>query len=278
MITDMNILAFFAHPDDETMLAGGTLALLAQSGHQVHYLCATRGEGGETGEPAICSPDELGGVRHKEMECAVAELGGASLTFLDYIDPRVGSENSLYPYTEDLVNLADQVKAHIHRVGAEAVFTHGSSGEYGHPAHVITHRAARLAVENMESAAPSQYSVSASFPGHPKPRITNKDEPAHLIIDITPVLKIKTESALCHRTQHALFVRRSSLAAGRQMTVPEVIINMESLHRKLPALDSSDEDNIFAILAPWQVQPTSRGSKRNQLTQEPNNLYQTDFN
>ncbi|MEA3440564.1 MAG: PIG-L deacetylase family protein [Chloroflexota bacterium] len=254
----MNILAFFAHPDDETMLAGGTLALLSQSGHQVHYLCATRGEGGETGEPAMCSPDVLGGVRHKEMECAVAELCGASLTFLDYIDPRVGSENSLYPYTEDLENLADQVDAHIHRVGAEAVLTHGSNGEYGHPAHIITHRAARLAVENMGSAAPSLYSVSASFPGHPKPRITNKDEPAHLIIDISPVMNIKTEAALCHRTQHALFVRRSSLAAGRQMTVPEVIINVESLHRSHPVLETSGEDQIFAILSPWEVQLTSR--------------------
>ncbi|MCK4898758.1 MAG: PIG-L family deacetylase, partial [Anaerolineales bacterium] len=37
----MNITAFFAHPDDETMLSGGTLALLAKSGAQVHYLCAT---------------------------------------------------------------------------------------------------------------------------------------------------------------------------------------------------------------------------------------------
>ena len=46
----MNILAFFAHPDDETMLCGGTLALLAQNGASVHYLCATRGEGGELGE------------------------------------------------------------------------------------------------------------------------------------------------------------------------------------------------------------------------------------
>jgi LmbE family N-acetylglucosaminyl deacetylase len=38
----MNILAFFAHPDDETILAGGTLALLGMAGAQVHYLCATR--------------------------------------------------------------------------------------------------------------------------------------------------------------------------------------------------------------------------------------------
>lgn len=50
----MNLLAFFAHPDDETMLIGGTLALLSQAGFDVHYLCATRGEGGELGEPLIC--------------------------------------------------------------------------------------------------------------------------------------------------------------------------------------------------------------------------------
>ncbi len=48
------ILTFFAHPDDETILAGGTLALLAllatlaMHGAPVHYLCATRGGGGET--------------------------------------------------------------------------------------------------------------------------------------------------------------------------------------------------------------------------------------
>ena len=48
----MNVLAFFAHPDDETMLIGGTLAILAQNGVRVHYVCATRGEGGEVGRPA----------------------------------------------------------------------------------------------------------------------------------------------------------------------------------------------------------------------------------
>ncbi len=46
----MNVLAFFAHPDDETMLAGGTLALLAELGATVYYVCTTRDEGGETGE------------------------------------------------------------------------------------------------------------------------------------------------------------------------------------------------------------------------------------
>ena len=63
----MNILAFFAHPDDETMLTGGTLALLAKRGANIHYVCATRGEGGEIGEPPVTTIQELGETREKEQ-------------------------------------------------------------------------------------------------------------------------------------------------------------------------------------------------------------------
>ena len=98
----MNVLAFFAHPDDETMLAGGTLALLARQGVQVHYLSATRGEGGEAGEPPLCSLEDLGQVREEELACAVAALGGSSLDFLGYTDPRVGPDDELYAYSDDL--------------------------------------------------------------------------------------------------------------------------------------------------------------------------------
>ena len=59
----MNVLAFFAHPDDETMMAGGALMMLARQGLQVHYYSATRGEGGEVGEPPLCTFEELGTVR-----------------------------------------------------------------------------------------------------------------------------------------------------------------------------------------------------------------------
>ena len=87
----MNILAFFAHPDDETLLVGGTLALLARQGLQVHYLCATRGEGGELGEPPQCTRQELGDVCEQEIVRAVQALGGRSLTFLGHVDPTIGT-------------------------------------------------------------------------------------------------------------------------------------------------------------------------------------------
>ena len=249
----MNILAFFAHPDDETMLAGGTLILLTNTGVQVHYLCATRGEGGEVGEPPLCTLDELGIVREKEMHCAVEVLGGASLAFLDYHDPRVGPDNEMFPYTEDINELSDQVAEKITEVKADVVLTHGSNGEYGHPAHVLSQQAACMAVHSLGENAPGIYTVSANFPGHPKPRLLNDDDPAHLVLDISPVANIKTTAALCHRTQHALFVRRSSAAAGRQMSVPEVIISLESLRRVTPFHADPDTDPLFERLEPWSL-------------------------
>ncbi|MGW8250815.1 MAG: PIG-L deacetylase family protein [Anaerolineales bacterium] len=249
----MNILAFFAHPDDETMLAGGTLALLAQSGDQVHYLCATRGEGGEVGEPPVCSVDDLGECREEEMVCAVHALSGRSLTFLDYIDPRVGPEEQLFPYTDNLVFLAGQVAATLRQFEADVLLTHGSNGEYGHPAHQLSHQAARLAIESFGNDAPLLYTVAAYFEQHPKPRLANKDDPAHLIVDVKAALSIKTEAALCHRSQHALFVRRTSQEAGRVVTVPEVVMSVESLHRASPVVSGPVEDQLAERLRPWLV-------------------------
>jgi len=250
----MNVLAFFSHPDDETMLAGGTLALLAQNGAQVHYLCATRGEGGETGEPAVCSLEELGKYREQELVCAVQKLGGRSLTLLDYIDPQVGPENKLYSFADNLTYLAGEIIATIKQFGIQAVFTHGSNGEYGHPGHVTSYLAARLAVESLNDQAPLFYTVSAQFEGHPKPHLANPDNPAHLVLDIGDVLEQKTQAALCHRSQQALFVRRASREAGRQMSVAEVIMRLESLHRAYPAVNGRLDDPLANVLRPWAVQ------------------------
>jgi len=250
----MNILAFFAHPDDETMLAGGTLILLARLGFNIHYLCATRGEGGEVGEIPISSIQMLGKVRENEMRCAVEVLGGRSVTFLNFIDPSVGPNNELYPYTDDPESLAQLIATKVIDMDINAIFTHGVNGEYGHPAHLISHKAARRAISLLGDRATYLYSVSAFFPDHPKPHIVNVDEPAHIILDISPVLDEKTTAALCHRTQHALFVRRTSAEQGRKMTVPEVIISLESLHRVWPKMTDNEEDRIFIQLKPWQIE------------------------
>jgi LmbE family N-acetylglucosaminyl deacetylase len=249
----MNLLAFFAHPDDETMLAGGILALLAKHGFSVHYLSATRGEGGEVGEPPLCTREELGDVREQELVCAVQALGGRSLTFLGYVDPTVGPGEELYAYTDNLTLLAGQVAASIRQLQPIAVFTHGSNGEYGHPAHLLTYTAARIAVESFGASAPLLYSIMADFPDHPRKRLANHSDPAHLVVDITPSLAQKEKAALCHRTQHALFVRRSSEALGRPVTVPEALMHLESLHRHCPPTEGRPDDLIARALTDWLI-------------------------
>jgi LmbE family N-acetylglucosaminyl deacetylase len=244
----MNIMAFFAHPDDETMLCGGTLALLAKNGASIDYLCATRGEGGEAGEPPLCTREELGVFRQAELEKAVVALGGKSLTVLDYIDPPVGEGDQLYPYTQDIDQLVREIVQHIQRLKPMAVITHGSNGEYGHPAHLLTHQAARQAVNSLANHSPLLYTVQATFPEHPKPRLANKDDPAHLIIEISDVLDMKINAAMCHRTQHALFVRRGSQQAGRTLAVAETITKIESLHRVSPPVNGRIDDPLVKFL------------------------------
>jgi len=247
----MNVLAFFAHPDDESMLAGGTLALLAKTGAQVHYLSATRGEGGETGEPPLCTIDELGKVREGELVCAVGALGGRSLTFLGYTDPRMGEDDKLYPYTEDITFLAGQVAASIRQFKIEALISHGSNGEYGHPAHAITHQAALAAVMSFDEGAPSLYTVAARYAEDPHPSLANEADQADLVIDIEPVLEEKTKAAMCHRTQHALFVRWALQETGLKMNVAEVVMKQESLHR---ANADRQKDPLLKLLKPWSIE------------------------
>ncbi len=250
------ILTIIAHPDDETMLSGGALALLARAGAEVHYLCATRGEGGEVGEPPISTREELGTAREREMRCAVQTLGGADVEFLDYVDPLVGENDQLHPYTNDFDQLVDDIITHIQQLQPKIIITHGSSGEYGHPAHILTHNAIRKAIENLDGQAPMLYTFSAAFPEHPRPRLTNEDDPAHIVLDISPVLKQKVDAALCHKSQHALFVRRSSIRAGRQLTVPEVVMNVEGLHRVYPSVNGKPDDVVIELLRPWETAKT----------------------
>ena len=250
----MKILIIFAHPDDETMLTGGTLALLNQTGADIYYLCATRGGGGELGEPPVCQRAEIGQYRAQELACAVEALGGGGLEFLDHLDPIIGENEELYPYTNDFNGLVTQIKAHIQNIKPDVVISHGTNGEYGHPGHILTHEAVSTAIQQLQATAPWFYTFCADFPGHPRPRHANQDNPADIILDVSAVMEQKERAAYCHRSQNALFVRRSSKRSGYQLTVPEILINVESLHRIYPNVTGALEDEMFALLAPWEHQ------------------------
>jgi LmbE family N-acetylglucosaminyl deacetylase len=236
-----SLLCLVAHPDDETILCGGTLALLARQGVDVHVACLTRGEGGEVGEPPLTDRAHLGKVREQEMVCAVGKLGGKSLTFLGYIDPDIGPGEELKAPEHDATLLAGQVVASIKQAGARVVMTHGSNGEYGHPAHRLAHQMALAAVMSLGEAAPVLYSFAAAYPEHPYPRLANPADLATLVVDVQPALDAKEAAARCHRTQNALFVRRRSEAAGRTLGLREVLLAEEAYRRHWPpALSGRD--------------------------------------
>jgi LmbE family N-acetylglucosaminyl deacetylase len=236
-----SVLCLIAHPDDETILCGGTLALLAARGIALHVRCLTRGEGGELGDPPLTDRAGVGAVRAREMACAVAALGAQSLAFLDYVDPLVGPGEALFAPEHDPARLVEQVTEQMRLTGARVVLTHGSNGEYGHPAHQLVHRAALEAAARLGPAAPLVYSFAAAYPRHPYPRLANDDDPADVIVDVSAYLDRKEAAALCHATQTALFVRRRSEAAGRRLTVREILLTEESFHRHWPAA-APDQD------------------------------------
>lgn len=243
-MSDLRGVIFFgAHPDDETIMAGGTLAMLHARGVPVYVVCATDGRGGESGGVAEAStPEALAAVRLEELRCATAALGVDGLTWLGYEDPVMGPDEELFGFAAHEATLVAQVAAHILEKDVSLVLSHGSDGEYGHPAHVQMHRAVARAVREQVPDV-LFYSVGALVPGI-EDRLWNTSDPAHLGLDITPWIEAKHAAMLCHRTQHALFKRRRELA-----TVREAVRTVESFHRHWPPVDGlAMPDDAFAAL------------------------------
>jgi N-acetylglucosamine malate deacetylase 2 len=225
----MKVIVFVAHPDDETMFAGGTIALLARAGAGIDIVCATRGEGGESGDPPLCEHALLGNVRSEELRCAARALGCRSVTFLEFVDPDVKPDGALSPFATD----SGEVQSRLHDVlalgGYDSLLTHGTNGEYGHPGHVLAHQAA-LATARV-CAIPTVLTFGAWFPNHPRERSANRSDRAAFVIDYRAVWKEKLAAVECHRTQHALFVRRPSQEAGHPVPLQDTFLRVESFHR-----------------------------------------------
>jgi LmbE family N-acetylglucosaminyl deacetylase len=125
----LKLLAAFAHPDDESMGMGGTLAKYSAQGVETYYVCASRGERGWCGpEQQYPGLQALGQLREKELRAAVKELGMKQLYFLDYIDGDVGQAN----HNEAI----GKIVSHIRQIQPQVVVTFPPDGNYGHPDHI----------------------------------------------------------------------------------------------------------------------------------------------
>ena len=128
-MSPLKLLAVFAHPDDESMGMGGTLAKYSSEGVETHLICASRGEGGWFGpEEQNPGPERLGQLREQELRSAVRILGMISLSFLDYIDGHVDEANP-----QEIIG---KIAAHIRHIQPQVVVTFPHDGSYGHPDHI----------------------------------------------------------------------------------------------------------------------------------------------
>jgi LmbE family N-acetylglucosaminyl deacetylase len=148
MSTPKRLLLAFAHPDDESNLAGSTIAKYSAEGADVLVVIATRGEVGEIAPGSAATRETLGAVREAELRAAVAILG-ASLALLDYRDsgmpgapentePRAFVQAAVDEVVGKLVTLIRRQKPHV-------VVTFDENGGYGHPDHIAISKTTTLA-------------------------------------------------------------------------------------------------------------------------------------
>jgi LmbE family N-acetylglucosaminyl deacetylase len=132
------VLGVFAHPDDESILAGGALAAAAAAGADVTVVCATRGESGPIAGGVDATPETLAEVREAELRAACAELGVGTVECLGLPD------GSLEDAAEQL---ASEVARLLATLRPDAVVTFGPEGLYWHQDHVAVHDAVATALE-----------------------------------------------------------------------------------------------------------------------------------
>ena len=129
MDENLKLLAVFAHPDDETLGLGSTLARYAAEGLETYLVCATRGERGwfesEGPDPGL---EAVGRIRETELRCAAEQLSLREVNFLDYVDGDVDQANP-----EEIIG---KIVTHIRRIKPQVVVTFGPDGAYGHPDHI----------------------------------------------------------------------------------------------------------------------------------------------
>jgi LmbE family N-acetylglucosaminyl deacetylase len=123
------LMAVLAHPDDESLGFGGTLARYSAEEVETYLVTATRGERGRFFSPdRKTEPAEVGRVRESELRAAAAVLGVREVSILGYPDGAV-----------DQIDAATAIAAivqHIRRVRPQVVVTFGPDGAYGHPDHI----------------------------------------------------------------------------------------------------------------------------------------------
>jgi LmbE family N-acetylglucosaminyl deacetylase len=233
------MLAIFAHPDDESFGPGGTLALYARHGVEVHLICATRGEVGSAPPEMLKHHPDVASMREAELRCAAGYLGLAGVHFMGYRDSGMpGSADNQHLQalaSTPTEEVAERLTWYIRNLRPQVIITFDPIGGYRHPDHIAVHRATVRAFdqagdpETLPTAGRPycpQKLYYATFPkralrwfvrlmplvGRDPHRfgqngdidlvdIASQDFPVHALVDIRQVARVKDQASACHASQ-----------------------------------------------------------------------------
>lgn len=145
------LVSFHAHPDDESIQTGGTLAKAAAAGHRTVLVFGTRGEHGEVDDGFLEPGETLGERRTKETQRSAEVLGVSRVEFLGYVDsgmigtPENDAEGSFWQ--ADVDDAARRLAEILTEEQADVLTIYDSDGGYGHPDHIQVHRVGLRAAE-----------------------------------------------------------------------------------------------------------------------------------
>src|SRR5829696_5716029 len=127
------LVAVLAHPDDESLGVGGTLAKYASEGVEVFVVTATRGDGGRyqghrSDDPHHPGAEALADIREGELRSAANVLGVRGVSLLGYRDQQLDRA--------DPREAIGRIVGELRRIRPDVVITFGPDGAYGHPDHI----------------------------------------------------------------------------------------------------------------------------------------------
>jgi LmbE family N-acetylglucosaminyl deacetylase len=173
----LRILGIFAHPDDETLCAGGTLARYASAGAEVRVVSLTKGEAGQIRDAGAATRATLKAVREKELQSAGNALGLTEARCLDYPDGGLAAIDS-----QILRQVASKL---IAEMDPDVVLTFGPDGFSGHTDHMAVGAAVTAACYAMRSTS----SIRLFHCHRPHSEMLLRDRLAAWVVELTTRFK-----------------------------------------------------------------------------------------
>ena len=213
------LVCFHAHPDDESISTGGTMARAVAEGHRVVLVVATNGDHGESPDD-LAEGESLVDRRRAETALSVAALGVHRLEWLNYADSGMtGWEQNHHErsFLQAPVNeAAGKLAAILREEAADVLTTYDWHGNYGHPDHIKVHTPAvfestmnrdamkrffDMAREQGEASGPDGEDWDPDAPADDgNPFGTPESELTHMV-DVSQYVAAKRASIRCHKSQ-----------------------------------------------------------------------------